>query len=224
MWETKKILLVIIGIAVLIGLYNYISTPLIVTVTGTGETSVSANTAGVSFTVTTNNISPVIAVNDLQAKANILGDVLVNNGVLKTDIVRSQPQIVPASLVSANASGYQASMTMGGKTSKVDQIANLTAVLYEKGATLVSQPILAVEDIKVHEDEALKQALYNAKVQARKLQLKQLKLIKRVASISQSETGSTGTVSTQSKAIEVGGLTSDSIKISKTVSVTYRMW
>jgi uncharacterized protein YggE len=130
---------------------------------------------------------------------------------------------VPASLVVATATGYQASLSMGGKTDQVNEIANISAVLYEKGATLVSQPTLAVKEVGQYEEAALKEALADAKAQAAKLQWKQLKLFKQVASISQSETTSTGTVSTKTAPEDFGGV-SDTLTIAKTVGVTYRMW
>lgn len=223
MWGKNKVLGVSVGVLLVLALYVYLNSPLIVTVTGNGEVEVQADQASVSFTVTANDVSPVVAVNSLQAKADALAGVLIQYGMKENEIVRTQPQVVPASLVVATATGYQASLSMGGKTDQVNEIANISAVLYEKGATLVSQPTLAVKEVKLYEEKALKEALADANAQAIKLQWKQLKLFKRAASISQSETASTGTVSTKTTPEEFGGV-SDTLTISKSVSVTYRLW
>ena len=223
MWEKKKVITLFVGVVLVLGIYFYFGSPLIVTVTGNGEVEVQADQASVSFTVTANDVSPVVAVNNLQAKADAMAGVLMQYGMKENEIVRTQPQVVPASLVVATATGYQASLSMGGKTDQVNEIANISAVLYEKGATLVSQPTLAVKEVEQYEEAALKEALADAKAQAAKLQWKQLKLFKQVASISQSETSSTGTVSTKTKPEDFGGV-SDTLTIAKTVGVTYRMW
>jgi uncharacterized protein len=217
--------LVILGIL----LYFWWSSPLIVTVTGMGEIKVPATEATVSFTLADNDPSPVVAVTKLKARAEEMRKLLNQNGVVDAEIVQAQPRVIPAALVSQGGSGYTATMSMGGKTTQVNQISQLSAALYERGATLVSQPVLSVTDMDKFENQAFQKALSDAKGKATQMALKNFKFIKKMAAISQTD-ASSGTVTSRGEvastglSAQVGQMPGDTLTVSKVVEVTYRMW
>jgi uncharacterized protein YggE len=231
-WAQKKLIMIGVGIIVLVIGYTWWSTPLVVTVTGTGEVKVPATTATLTFQIAETNSSPVVAVTNLEGKAEQMRQLLIQNGVNNDDIVESQPQVVPAGLVVTNATGYMATMTMGGKTQTINNIAQMAAVFYEKGASVVSQPVLSVDDQETYEKQALQKAMQDAQKQAGDLAWKNWKLFRKIAAISQT-TQAAGTVTnriqtsvTDQPAAETPTAipSSDNITVAKTVDVTYRMW
>lgn len=224
MWDSKKIVLATAGVMAVLLLYNYLRNPLVVTVTGTGEVTVPASKATISFSMTEANASAVVAINNLRTKAEAITIFLKEKGAVEADIFQSQTQITPAGLISPQAVGYQATLSMGAKFPSAANAAELTALLYEKGAAVVSQPVLSVEDEDSWDAKAFAEAMKDSRKKAVALQFKQLKLIRQVASIVQSETSGAGTVTTKTAAEVEGGLAADSLKIVKTVSVTYKLW
>jgi uncharacterized protein YggE len=230
--DTKKGLM-IGGAVVLLGLgYAWWSTPLVVTVQGTGEVKVPATTAAVSFQIAEANPSPVMAVTNLKSKAQVMRQLLLQNGVKNEDVTESQPQVVPAAMLVQNATGYMATMSLGGMTNNVSNVSQMAAALYEKGASMVSQPVLSVQDQTVFDQQALQKALQDAQKQAGNMASKNWKLFKKVAAITQT-TQATGTVTNQVQAAAAEQTAqkpattipmSDNITIAKTVQVTYRMW
>lgn len=227
---SNKRYLLIGGLAILgLLLYFWWSSPLIVTVTGVGEVKVPADTATVTYSLADSDPSPVVALTKLQARAEEMRNVLAQYGVVESDIVESQPRVVPAALVSQGGVGYTATMSMGGKTNQVSQVSRLAALLYERGATLVSQPVLSVENQEDYEKQAFQEALKKAKGQATSMALKNFKFLKKMAAISETTSTGGGTVTSRGEAVptnpETPALTTgDNLTITKVVEVTYRMW
>lgn len=214
-----------VGVVLLL-VYYFVSHPLEVTVTGTGEASVPATEAILSLNATEINNSPVVAVGNLESKVATLKQALIENGVEAGEIIESQVAVVPASSVVPGAQGYAASVTLAGPTKQVDQVATLTGLLYERGATVVSQPVLRNQDQKKLEKEALSEALKDARSQAGAIGTRKWKFIRMPGEIVQVDTANTSSFTSESMGEEegVGVTASDTFKISKVVQVTYRMW
>jgi uncharacterized protein YggE len=213
-----------IVLLVVIMVYLWWSSPLIVSVSGAGEVKVPATMAEISFQLVESNASPVVAVTNLQGKVDQMRKILTESGVEASDVVVSQPKVVPSAMVVASATGYTATLSMGGKTIKVNNVAQISAMLYEKGAALVAQPTLSVGNQKEYEDQALQAALRDAREKATSLGLKNFKFIRKEAAITQSDAQTSTTVSSQDKTVGMQQAATDSITIAKAVSVTYKMW
>lgn len=205
-------------------IYTWVSSPMITTVTGSGEMGVPADSALISFTLTSINLDATSAIAGAKSKADAVSNMLVVNwGVMKKDIFESQVSVLPLE------SGFQAAITLGLKTAQVPRVSDLVASLYLNGAAYVSQPVLSIEDIDTYEDQVFQEALKDAKTKARKLSFRNLKFIKKIVSIDQSASGSTSTLSSNLDdtsvaegdgfAIQTGIMT-----IQKAVAVTYMMW
>ena len=221
--------LMIFGTAVLaMVIWVYINSPMIVTVTGTGEVSVPATNALVSFTISANDSSPQNAINSVNGKAESMRIFLLTKGVAELDIAEGQVTAVPAGLVAQGAQGYQATISMGVKTVHVADISSLVSDLYLNGVTVVSQPILSVENQDDLENQAFESALNDAKKEAGGVGLKNWKFVRKIIAISQSTSSNTSTATTRPDTLTETGstlaATNGVFKIVKAVSVTYKMW
>jgi uncharacterized protein YggE len=228
-FDYKKILIAVGSAVVLLILWGYISTPMVVTVTGNGEVSVPATNATVSFTLSGTDSSVGAAVASVQNKASSMRDYLLKNGVGEGDIAESQVTAVPAALVSSGASGFQATISMAAKTIHVSNVGNLVSDLYTNGALVVAQPVLSVENQDKLDQQAFNSAMKDAKSQAGKIGLANWKFIRKITSITQASSPTTSTSTTRpntltSSAVDSVAATNGVFKIVKAVSVSYKMW
>jgi uncharacterized protein YggE len=218
----KHYVLLIVTILALIGVNQWISNPLMISVSGVGEVSVPATKAIVSLTLSERDATPDGALARIQDRALQFRDYMKQKGF--DEVVTTQPQMVPAGLISPTLTGYQVTVSMGGSTTQLNNLHKIVAGFYGMGATVVSQPVLAVDDEAKLVDEALKEALKKADDQAKQVARRQMKLIRVVASVQQADSGITST-STSEKQNQDGVVESgDIFKISKAVSVTYKLW
>lgn len=208
--------------------YQWISSPMIVSVTGNGEVSAKAETATLTFTLSSNSNNPDEAVSKVKSSAMNIRETLKTSGVPENNIYESQVAVYPASAITAGATGYQASISMGAKISQINNLDNITSSLYSQGAVVVSQPILSVGNIAELEKQAYNLAVKDAKKKANSLALSNLKFVKKIVLIEQSQTQPTSTVTSKAGTIDQieKKLSPDDglIKISKVVSVSYKMW
>jgi len=226
--NVKNLLMVFGSIAAIMIFWVWISNPMLITVTGTGEVSVPATNATISLTLASTDNSISTAVTSLQVKADAMRQFLITKGVAEGDIAQSQVTAVPAGLVTAGASGFQARISMAAKTTHVADVSSLVADLYTNGALVVAQPVLSVENQSKLDQEALDKALKDANSQAFKLGLKNWKILKKVVSISQVSSPTTSTSTTRVDSATEDANTVAAIngvfKILKAVSVSYKLW
>ncbi|HET7099020.1 MAG TPA: SIMPL domain-containing protein [Patescibacteria group bacterium] len=224
----KKLLLVFASIAAVMIFWVWVNNPMLVTVTGTGEVSVPATNATLSFTLSASDNSISSAVSSVQGKADTMRAYLISKGVAEGDIAQSQVTAIPAGLVTAGASGFQARISMAAKTTHVSSVGGLVADLYTNGALVVSQPVLSVENQDKLDQEALDKALKDASSQAFAMGLKKWKIIKKVVSISQVSSPTTSTSTTKADSVTENANTVAALngvfKIVKAVSVSYKLW
>lgn len=224
----KKVLTYGLIVVVLLVVWTYVNSPLMVTVTGSGEVSVPATNATVSFTLSTNDASIGAAVASVQGKADLMREFLQSSGVGESDIAISQVTAVPAALVTSGATGFQATLSMAAKTTHVSSVGNLVSDLYTNGALVVAQPVLSVENQDKLDQQALDSAMKDAKVQAEKIGNSNWKFIRKITSISQASSPSTSTSTTRADTLTSAGssvaATNGVFKIAKAVSVSYKMW
>ena len=104
----------------------------------------------------------------------------------------------------------------------------MTSNLYSQGAVVVTQPILSVGDKTKLENEAYNLALKNTKKQANSIALKYFKLFKKIVLVQESTTSPSSTVTSKADIVAQidKNLSSEDglIKISKVLSVSYKMW
>lgn len=218
----RQILVIIVGVV----FFAWITNPLEVTVTGVADVDVPATSAIVTLSTSEINDSPLLAQTTLEQKIQSLKQTLTDNGVDPQKLVQSQIQIVPASSLVPGTTGYAATATLGGPTTQIDNLGTLTALLYERGATFVSQPVLQNDDIDKLESQALKDALKDAQSQAGSVGTKNLKFFRRTGSVAQVDTPTTGTFTSQGISEEEDPEVTppNTFKITKAVQVTYLMW
>jgi len=208
--------------------YSWINSPMIVSVTGVGEVSAKAETATLTFTLSSNAGNPQEAVNAVKTNVAKIKTTLATSGIPESDIFESQISVLPASAVVAGGTGFQATLSMGIKTVQLNNLDGLTNNLYSMGAVVVTQPVLSVGGIETLEKEAYNMAIKDAKKKANGVALSNWKLLKKIVLVEQSQTQPTSTVTT--KADSVAQIEKDLtpedglIKISKVVSVSYKMW
>jgi len=221
-------LLGLAGVIVVGFLWTWVTSPMILSVTGTGEVSVPAETATVTFSLAASGQSASAAAAGVKARAASITEILKASGIAEEDIYETQASIVPAAAVIQGGTGYQASISMGAKTVHVSSVSDLVSTLYSGGATIVSQPVVSVGDESDLEQQAFNDALKDAKSKAGKIALRNLKFIRKIVAITQITSPTTTTVTskadlltgTDSEAAALNGV----FKIRKTVSVTYKMW
>jgi uncharacterized protein YggE len=224
-----KHVLVFLGVVVVVlVLWQLISSPMIVTVAGKGSVSVPATSATVTATISVNSDSAQNAIAAVKSRASSIKTVLVGNGIAESNISESQITSYPAGLATQGASGYQAAMQIVAKTVHVSTVDDLVSSLYSSGATLVSQPVLSVENQSSLEQSATDAAIKDAKSQIGKIALKNLKLIRKAVVLDEQTSSTTST--TTSKADAVTGSLNDVaaqngvFQIIKTVTISYKLW
>lgn len=225
-WKMFKWIQVLLGIVLTVFLINWVSSPLVVTVMGTGEVKVAANNVTVSLSVVGMDTTPQGALTKLQNKVEVIRKILEPAVTSKADIVESQITTLPAAAISAGAIGYQASMTMVVETFNIKAVGDLVASLYSNGASVVSQPVLSATAQDELEQQAMDAAMADAGKQAKAIAKKHWKLIKKIVVVTQASSPTTSTVSSQSDTLNnQGGLIDNGVfKITKAVTISYKMW
>ena len=224
----KKYLGYTFAILAILFAYSWIMSPMIVSVTGVGEVSAPAETATLTFTLSSNGENPQVATTAVKSiVANIKAN-FASSGIAESDIFESQITVLPASAVVAGATGFQATTSMGIKTNKINSLDGITNNLYSMGAIVVTQPILSVGNADKLEKQAYDLALKDANTKSWGIALSNWKLIKKIVLIEQSATEPTSTVTSKADTVAQieKNLSPDSglIKISKVVVVSYKMW
>lgn len=225
---SKKIIYSVTLVIFLSIFWQWISSPMIVTVNGIGEVSVPATYATISFSLTSTDNSIQNAISNVNAKALTIRELLKNRGIAEGDIAEGQVTAVPSNLVTEGSSGYQAVIQMAAKTTNVAEISSLISELYNNGVLVVSQPILSVENQDVLEKQAFDNALADAKKDANAISLANLKFIRKIIAINQATSSNTSTATTKADAatesLDATAAQNGVFKIVKSVSVSYKMW
>lgn len=212
----------------LIFAYSWITSPMLVSVTGQGEVTAAAETATLTFTVSANSDSPQAALAQVKETSNRIKQNLATTGIPESSVYESQAAVVPASAVVQGGTGFQATISMGIKTGQVNNLDGIINNLYSQGAAIVSQPVLTVGNIAELERQAYNMAIKDAKKKAGSVALSNLKLFRKIVLIQESQTQPSSTVTTKADTasqIENNISPDDGlIKISKVVSVSYKLW
>ena len=207
--------------------WQWVNSPMIVTVTGSGEVNVPATNATLTFSLSANENSPEAAINSVTTKANTIRQMLLGNGISEEDITQSQVYALPAGLSVAGATGFQAAIAMSAKTVHVTNVTELISSLYSTGAGAVSQPVLSVENEQALDAQAYESAVKNAKSKATGIGNKNWKFVRKIIAVSSQSSGVTST--STSKADTLTGANNVNaangvFKITEVVSVSYKMW
>ena len=210
-----------LAILFLFFVYRYVTNPLVVTVTGTGKVTVPASSArlSVSLVETGNDVDKVEQ--SIKAKVAAVRLSMVTNGVNEMSMSQSQMQITPLSTLVSSANGYSAQVNIAGQVSDVSNLSALVVKLYQSGASIVSQPVIEVENQQDLENQALKMALSDADKNLKMISRLKMKLFKKTISVSQASSGNASTIS---KVTENNGSTGTSIEVAKAVSAVYQLW
>lgn len=226
--DKKKIITLIVALALLIPFIIYITNPLVVTVEGVGQVEAKPDSATVAFIVYSQKPTAKEANDEVVAKSKVFDGILSTYGATADEIIKSQPTVIPTGLTDPGVA-FTASISMGAKIKNVDQAVGLVSVLYANGAYYVSQPVLAVDDSNKLEDEAYSKALSDAGKKINSLALKNLKLFRKKIAITQYSTGGSSTFTSNTQATNQNetspaDILSNTFKTTKVVSVTYKMW
>ena len=219
------IILLVLGFAFL----QYVFSPMVVTVNGVGEVTAPAESASITLSVSASSDNSQNATNSLVDKVGKIKETIKTYGVDDSDIYESQITVYPNSVVKAGESGFSATQALGFKTKQLNNISGIVAILYARGASVVNQPVLSVGNISALEKESYDKAINDAKSQANSIGNKSMKLIRKmvlVQPVSSSSTTSSVTTKADVVAQVEKNIPSDSgvIKVSKTISVSFKMW
>lgn len=214
--DSKKVWLIGLAVIVSVAFGMWVFSPSEVVVTGIGRVSVPATSATFNVTLTSVKDSANDALSDLRAKVEITKKSLNDIYITAENITETQISLVPASTVVTSAKGFQAMVTLNVKTSNVALAPEMVVNMYASGATIVSQPVVTVENQEKLEREAMKEALKQASSNLG--DTVGFRPIRKVIGIQQASSGNVATVTK----------TSDDKKgefeVVKAVSVTYRVW
>lgn len=224
----KKALALLAVIFVVLVMWQWISSPLVVTVNGIGKVSVPATSATITATVSVNSDTSQNAIAAVRAKTDSLKSVLMSNGVPEEKMTVSQVTSYPANLLTAGAAGYQAAVGLTAETTNISAIDELVASLYMAGASLVQQPVLNIENQAQLEDEATKAALKDARSKISKIALRQFKFIRKTIDLYEVDSSTTSTAtskadvetSAQDELAALNGV----FEVTKSLSVSYKLW
>lgn len=223
----KFLLMLGVVLSVLI-IWQFVSSPMVVAVTGTGKVSVPATSATVTTTVSVNSDTAQNAITAANTRTAAIIQFLKSSGVSEENISVSQITSYPAGLVTAGATGYQASLQIVAQTSHVSTVGDLVASLYNAGASLVKQPVLNVENQSALEAKAEDAALKDAKSQVSKIALKNLKLIRKATALYETTSSTTSTTTSKGDTLTQANndlaATNGVFEITKSVSVSYKLW
>ncbi len=200
--------------AVIVGMWVF--SPTDVVVTGVGNVSVPATNATFNVTVSASNDSSGDSLKTLRAKVDAIKKKLADTGVGTENITETPVTLTPAAAIVASAKGYQALTTLTVKMSNVAAASDIVVSMYESGATVVSQPVVSVEDQDKLEKQALRDALSKAKQSLS--DTVGFRPIRKIVGIQQASSGNIAT-STKTTADNSG-----EFEVTKAVSVTYRVW
>lgn len=224
----KKYLTYVVATIALIFTYSWITSPMIITVIGSGEVSSKAETATLTFSLSANGENPQVASSNLKATIAKIKGTLATSGIPESDVFESQISTLPASAIVAGGTGFQSSTSLGLKTDKLTSLDGITNNLYAMGAMVVTQPVLSVGNVETLEKEAYNLAIKDAKKKAGSIAFSNWKLIKKIVLIEQSQTQPTSTVTTKADTASQAekNISPDDglIKIKKVVSVSYKLW
>lgn len=214
--DSKKIWLIGLAVIVVVVFGMWVFSPTEVVVTGTGSVSVPATSATFNVTVSSVNESANSALADLRNKVNAVKKTLGDINIGAENITETQITLTPSAAVVAGSQGFQAMSTLTVKTTNVPMASEIVVNMYASGATIVSQPVVTVEDQDKLEKKALKDALSDAKSSLNET-VGMLRPIRKIVKIEQA---SSGNVATSTKVENNQG----SFEVTRAVQVTYRVW
>ncbi len=219
--NTKKYVYGFVGIVILFFVWRYVTNPLVITVTGSGKVTVPASTALISATVVETGDGADTVEKSLKTKIGAVRLAMVNGGVDEKSLVQSQVTITPLAAVVSGAKGYSATAQISGQSKDVANLNILIVKVYQAGASIVSQPVVLVDNQQNLENSALKMALTDADSNAKYLAKLKWKMFKKLMSVQQASSGNT---STSTKVADNNGVAGSSFEVAKAVSVVYYLW
>lgn len=226
--ELKKSIFFLILFILVIFIWQWISSPMVVTVQGLGEVSVPATSATISLTVSANAGTSSASIDAVKSKTDNIRTLLIASGISESDISESQVVSYPAGLVVSGVEGFESSIQISAKTSDIAGVSGLVGSLYNAGAALVNQPVLNVEDQDKLEDQATKEALKEARAEINKIGLKNFKFIRKMIAFSEQSSDPTSTSSVRpdffSQEFTEEAAAKGTFKLAKLVTVSYKLW
>jgi len=219
--NNKKYLVGLFALIIGFFVYRYITNPLVVTVSGTGKVTVPASGARLSVSIVETGDDVNKVEEAIKAKIAAVRLSMVTNGVNEKSLSQTQMQIMPLSAVVSGAKGYSAQVNIVGQVSDVSNLSGLVVKLYQSGASIVSQPVIEVENQQELENAALKMAMADADKNLKMVSRLKMKLFRKTVSVQQASSGNT---STATKVTENEGNVGTSIEVAKAVSVVYQLW
>ncbi len=209
-------------------IWQWISSPMVVTVRGLGQVSVPATSATITLTINANAPNSPDSINAVKNKAESIRILLTGSGIAESDIAESQVVSYPAGLAAAGLEGFQSSIQMTAKTNNVASVSELVGNLYSAGASLVNQPVLNVENQKKLEEQATKEALRDAKDQVSNIGRKNFKFIRKMIALSEQSSETSSTISSRPDFLDQDfneeAALNGTFKIAKLVTVSYKLW
>ncbi len=223
-FEAKYLMIATVVLVLSFGWW-YVSNPITISVSGSGKVVVPASSATSSVTVAATGVDAPSAIATLNSKIVSVRQAMIKGNVTEDNIAQSQPQVTPAALVVAGATGYQATVTIAFKTKYVSDLSNLTSQLYAAGATVVSQATYLAENQEDSERGAMEEAMKMAEKDAKYFARKNWKIIRKIVAVEQASSGTSSQAAVKdSTSKDEMVIANGGVQIAKAVQVTYRMW
>jgi uncharacterized protein YggE len=218
----KKYMSYILMATLAIFVWQWVTNPMVIVVTGVGSISAPAESAVLTFSLVSSASNADEALSNVKNNAEKLKNTLKEIGIPESEIYESQIAVTPSE------SSFQGSVSMGLKTDKITMLDRVISILYSGGAVVVSQPVLTAKNVEDMDKKAYDMAIKDAKKKASEIALSNLKIFKKIVLIQESQAQGSSTVTT--KADEATQITDNIspdtglLKINKVVSVSYKMW
>jgi len=208
----------VVGILV-IPLLGWLFSPMEVTVTGEGEVIVPAEEVSFSVSVSGSGASGSEALTAMNTKLETVKKLLSEMNVTAEKLSETQIAITPEAALTVGGSGYQALVTVNAQVPNVREIPDAIVSLYGAGASVVTQPVVVMENTDALEKEAMNKALADAKGNLRNTV--GWRPFVRMIGLAQATSGNTASLSKKGEG-ESGY--NGEFEMTQIVSVTYRVW
>ncbi len=205
----------------LVFLLGQIIKPATLTVSGVGKVSTVPQSVSLIVTRTNAALDPTLAIDAgesglialiNEAKAIVGADAVIEKSFYTTSVTSAQ-QASGVVKVFQIANGFKVTFNDVSKTNV------LIKTLYAKGATSISNVSFMPAEVDQIERDARKLAITNAKEEAVKIAKSMGKIVGRVVSFADDQVEASSTISSSE-----GSFGTESIDITKAVSVIYEIW
>jgi len=162
-----------------------------VTASGTGSVAAAPDQAVMSFGVTRQNANAKVALDEASKVAEEITAAIKGEGVADEDIQTQSVSVYPISTDSGDKStitGYQASLSVSATVRDLEKLGDIITAATSAGADTVNGPTFTVDDDATYREEAIQEAVDDARRSAEAMAKAAGKQVGDVVKLSASDT------------------------------------